>query len=177
MVEKTLTFSSNCQFNFPKLTHAMNGSRFIQSLPTDVAEPSLVVRRLWPTMRDGILGQTRRNTRAWRDDIGDTFLMDNKVANCQNIQLTQNVIEFVTKIAVHRSEESFLLLSYSLPFQCVDLFFRRYDVNKSSMHFSVWHAQKRQVTFYTHKFSSVLFLLQLNVEHECCKRTFLSFYP
>lgn len=112
--QKVVKFSIKSKVLSQKLTHAMNSGRFIQSLPTDVAEPSLVVRRLWPTMRDGILDQTRRNTRAWRDDIGDTFLMDNKVANCQNIQLTQNVIEFVTKIAVHRSEESFLFISNSV---------------------------------------------------------------
>jgi hypothetical protein len=128
----------------------MNGSRFIQSLPADVAEPSLVVRRLRPTMRNGILDQTRRNTRAWRDDIGDTFLMDNKVANCQNIQLTQNVIEFRYKNSMvrerERKRESEIYFQSSLSFQCVDLFFlllkvfllvERYDVNKSSMHFSL----------------------------------------
>jgi hypothetical protein len=170
------------------LTHAVDRRSLIQALSTDVAKPSLVVRRFRPTMRNGILDQTWRNTRAWRDDIGDTLLMDNKVANCQNT--IKHVIELVTKIAPQRSQESFLFISNrffpSLP-MCWSIFlsktvFLRSMTSTKQHAFSFWHAHcPKFIFFYTHKISRcafflLRFLLQPNVEHECCKFCFLTLW-
>lgn len=60
----------------------MHRSRFVQSLSAYIAEPTFMVRWLGPAMRHRILDQARSHPRAWRNNVRDTFLMDNKVANC-----------------------------------------------------------------------------------------------
>lgn len=60
----------------------MDCSSFIESLPTDVTEPTFMVRRFRPAMCYRILDQARCNSGAWRDNVRDTFFMNNEVANC-----------------------------------------------------------------------------------------------
>lgn len=93
---KVLTFSvrvvfTNCEENHLKkftkcvevqLTQAMHGCYLIDPLSTNIAEPSLVMRRLGPAVSHRVLDQTWRDSGAWRNDRSDTLLMDNKVANC-----------------------------------------------------------------------------------------------
>jgi hypothetical protein len=61
----------------------MNSSNLIQALTTNGTESPLMMRRLRPAMCNGIFNQKWCNARAWRDDIGDTFLVNNKVAHCK----------------------------------------------------------------------------------------------
>ena len=74
------------------LTQAMNGRNFIQTFTTYIAEFSLMMRRFRPAMCNGIFNQEWCDSRAWRDDIGDTFLMKNEIANCNKRKKEKSVI-------------------------------------------------------------------------------------
>lgn len=90
------------------------------------------MRRFGPAVRDRILYQTWRYSRTWSDNVGDTFLMDNKVAHCKEI--SEKKIE-VKDLFVNVFKEERVDLFSPSSFSLIEM----YDV-KSSMHFSVCHA-------------------------------------
>lgn len=78
-----------------EVTHAVNSSSFIQSLPADVTEPSFMVRRLGPTMSNRILDQARCDTGTRCHHVRYAFLVDNKVANFIKMEQKYSIREFL----------------------------------------------------------------------------------
>lgn len=150
------------------------------------------MRRLRPAMCNGIFNQKWCNTRAWCDDIGDTFLMNNKVAHCKEerkifyymyegisvkiMKKKKKLLEIVCEVMLSIDVWIFqceFSLSHSQR-RCVDLFFpwkcgRMTSTKTACISPCQWHAHEWHYFLYTILFTikkpSVFLNLLLALSH------------
>lgn len=93
----------------------MHRRALLQPLTTDIAEFALDMRWLGPTVSDWILDETWCDARAWRDYVGNAFLVHDEVARWKKSKFTFSLCLLHSQFFFSMSEQNLFVFSSKLP--------------------------------------------------------------